>query len=257
MGDSGAIAPKEKMVPVFFAGLVLGALLNIVIIRLPREGASSGWLRCTRCGRPLAWWQLLPLAGWLAQGGRGRCCGRRLHWIFPVVELVSAASLALLYARYGLTISFWYSAFVVSVLIVTGAIDWLHRYIYTLVILGGAVVATVAAAFVSRHSLPNALIGALLAGFVFAIFFALARAMYPAKSAPFGLGDVYLAIFIGAAFGFTNLMPALFYGMLAAGIFSVGILVLRRAGRPNVPEYISYGTFLCAGALVYLLARGL
>lgn len=243
--------------PLIFAiGLALGALLNVVIIRLPREGASSGWPRCMRCGRPLAWWQVLPLFGWLAQAGRARCCGRRLHWIFPLVELVSAASLTLLYVRYGLTAPFFYLAFVAAILIVTGAIDWLHRFIYTLVILGGALVVTIAAAFVTRHSLVNALLGALVAGFVFAIFFALARAMYPAKSAPFGLGDVYLAIFIGAAVGIVNLMPALFYGMLLAGIFSVGIMVLRRAGHP-APEYISYGTFLCVGALGYLLARGL
>lgn len=246
-----------SIIIVFIIGLALGALLNVVVVRLPREGAASGWLRCTRCGRPLALWQVLPLVGWLAQGGRGRCCGRPLHWIFPLVELLSGASLALLFARYGLSAPFFYLGFVAAVLIVTGAIDWLHRFIYTFVILGGALVATVAAPFVSRHSLPNALIGLLVAGFVFAIFFALARVMYPAKSAPFGLGDVYLAIFIGASVGITNLMPAMFYGMLLAGVFSIALLALRRAGRSGTPEYISYGTFLCIGALGYLLAHGL
>lgn len=246
-----------SIVLVFAAGLLLGALLNLVVVRLPREGALGGWPRCTRCGRTLAWWQALPLVGWLAQGGRGRCCGRRLHWLFPAVELIAAGSLALLYARYGLTPPFFYLAFVAAVLIVTGAIDWLHRFIYTVVALGGALIVTVAAHFIARHSLVNALVGALAAGFIFAIFFALARAMYPGKAAPFGLGDVYLAIFIGAAVGFTNLMPAVFYGMLLAGLFSVSLLALRRAGRPGVPEYISYGTFLCIGALGYLLAHGL
>ncbi|MEN9936664.1 MAG: hypothetical protein RLZZ387_3243 [Chloroflexota bacterium] len=241
---------------VFALGLALGALLNIVVIRLPREGTMGGWPRCVRCGRPLAWWQLLPLVGWLAQGGRARCCGRALPWIFPLIELVTGASLALLYARYGLTAPFFYLAFVAAVLIVTGAIDWLHRFIYTFVILGGALIALVVSPFITRHSLPNALVGALVAGFIFAIFFALARAMYPAKSAPFGLGDVYLAIFIGAAVGITNLMPAIFYGMLLAGIFSAALILLRRVGRAT-PEYISYGTFLCVGALGYLLVRGL
>jgi leader peptidase (prepilin peptidase) / N-methyltransferase len=241
---------------VFVIGLFGGALLNLVVIRLPREGAMAGWPRCTRCGRPLAWWQLLPVVGWLAQGGRGRCCGRRLGWIFPVVELLFGLSLALLYQRHGLATPFFYLAFVSAVLIVTGAIDWLHRFIYTFVILGSAVFALFGAHFVTRHSLTNALLGALAGGFLFAIFYALARAMYPGKAAPFGLGDVYLAIFIGAAVGITNFMPALFAGMLLAGLFSVVLLLLRRAGRPG-PEYISYGTFLCIGALGYLLARGL
>jgi leader peptidase (prepilin peptidase)/N-methyltransferase len=242
-----------SIIVVFLAGLLLGTLLNVVVVRLPRERDMRGWPRCTRCGRSLSLWQLLPVIGWAAQGGRGRCCGKPLKWLFPLIELVSGAALALFYARYGLTAVFFYMAFVTVVLIVTGAIDWLHRSIYTLVILGGALVALAAAPLVPGHSFLNALLGALLAGFVFAIFFALARVLFPAAASPFGLGDVYLAIFIGAAVGIIDLMMALFYGMLLAGIFSAALLILRRAGRPNVPQYISYGTFLCLGALAYLL----
>ena len=245
----------EGSIIAVLAGLLLGSLLNVIVIRLPRERRLAGWPRCTRCGRPLAWWQVLPLIGWLAQGGRGRCCGRPLKWLFPLVELISGAALALFYARYGLTVTFFYMAFVAAVLIVTGAIDWLHRSIYTFVILGGALVALLAAPAVTGHSFLNALLGALAAGFVFALFFALARLLFPAASSPFGLGDVYLAIFIGAAVGLTNLMPALLYGMLLAGAFSAALLVMRLAGRRNIPQYISYGTFLCMGALGFLLLR--
>ena len=244
-------------IPIFLLGLVLGALVNIAVVRLPRERASSGWPRCTRCGRTLTWWQALPLIGWLAQGGRGRCCGRRLHWIFPLSELLVAAAMALFYLRYGLTIPFLYLTFVALVLVLTGAIDWLHRSIYTFVILGAALVALAASFAIPHHSFLSALLGALLAGFVFAIFFALARLLFPSTAVPFGLGDVYLAIFIGAAVGLLHLMPAIFYGMVLAGVFSVVLLGLRAIGRPNVPQYISYGTFLCLGALGYLMLWGL
>src|SRR5215218_1092714 len=124
------------IVVVFLAGLVLGALINIVVIRLPRERQMGGWPRCTRCGRSLVVWQLLPVVGWLAQGGRGRCCGRTLNWLFPLNELIAGAALALFYARYGFSASFFYLAFVMAILILTGAVDWLHRSIYTFVILG-------------------------------------------------------------------------------------------------------------------------
>ncbi|HWQ11954.1 MAG TPA: prepilin peptidase [Roseiflexaceae bacterium] len=249
---------------IFILGLFLGTLLNVVIIWLPREGArqeappgrAEGPGEAPQAGAPGGWpltgWQHVPVVGWLVARRRGQA----VHWIFPLVELATGVSLALLYARYGLATPFFYLAFVAAVLIVTGAIDWLHRSIYTVVILGGALVALAAASFISRHSLANALVGALVAGFVFVIFYMLARAMYPGAAAPFGLGDVYLAIFIGAAVGFTNLLPAIFLGMLLAGLFSVAILVLRRAGRPT-QQYISYGTFLCVGALAYLLTRGL
>jgi leader peptidase (prepilin peptidase)/N-methyltransferase len=245
------------IVIVFVAGLLLGTLLNIVVVRLPRERAMAGWPRCTRCGRPLAWWQMLPVVGWLAQGGRGRCCGRALNWIFPLNELIAGIALANFYARYGLSASFFYLLFITAVLILTGAIDWLHRSIYTFVILGAALVVLPAATVIPHHNFLNALLGALVAGLVFALFYALARLLFPQASSPFGLGDVYLGIFIGAAVGLLDLMPSLFYGMLLAGIFSAVLLVLRKAGRPNVPQYISYGTFLCLGVLMYLSLWGI
>jgi leader peptidase (prepilin peptidase) / N-methyltransferase len=245
------------VVVAFLVGLFLGAVLNIVVIRLPREREMGGWPRCTRCAHRLAWWQVLPVVGWLVQGARGRCCGHRLKWLFPLIELISGVTLALFYLRYGLSTVFFYLAFVAVILIVTGAIDWLHRSIYTFVILGGALAVLLASPVIPGHSFLNALLGALTAGFMFAIFFALGRVMFPGVSSPFGLGDVYLGIFIGAAVGLIRLLPALFYGMLLAGIFSAALIIMRRAGRPNIPQYISYGTFLCLGALGYLLWWGM
>lgn len=244
------------IVVVVLAGLGLSLLVNLVVVRLPRERELGGWPRCTRCGRALAWWQLLPLVGWLAQGGRARCCGRALHWIFLIDDLLLLGAALLLYQRYGLGGQWLYFMFVAVVLVLTGAIDWLHRSIYTFVILGAALLALVVAFAVPGLGFLNALLGALLAGLVFALFFALARLMFPSTAAPFGLGDVYLAIFIGAAVGLLNLMPAIFYGMALAGAFSVVLLALRAAGR-KVPQYISYGSFLCLGALSYLLIWGL
>lgn len=244
------------IVGIFLIGLLLGGLLNIVIVRLPREQNMRGWPRCTRCGQPLVWWQIIPLIGWLAQVGRARCCGKPLHWIYPLVELLTGAIMAWLYLRYGLSSLFFYLTFVTLVLLITGAIDWLHRWIYTFVILGSAVVVLIASVFVRPHNLLNAFAGLLIAGFIFLLFYILARILFPSQSAPFGLGDVYLAMFLGAAFGLTRLASVLFIGMLLAGIFSVGVIAIRASGRP-APKYISYGTFLCLGALGYIVAYGI
>ncbi len=239
---------------IFLAGLALGGLLNIVIIRLPREGTLLGWPRCTRTGERLAWWQLLPVAGWLIQRGRARD-GQRLHWIYPLVELLSGLALLRLYLLYGLTPAFYYLAFVCVVLIITGAIDWLYRYIYTVVILSGVVVALVAWPLLGLDWHLAAL-GALAGGFMFLVFYLLARLLFPGDGVPFGLGDVYLAIFIGAAVGLLNLGSALFYGMVMAGVASVGILVARRFGRAT-PTYIAYGSYLCLGVILFIALGGL
>lgn len=242
---------------IFVAGLILGSLLNVLVVRLPRERAIGGWPRCTRCGQPLHFWQVLPLVGWLAQFGQARCCNKRLHWIYPVVELLCGAALVAFYMRYGLSTSFFYLACVTAVLALTGAIDWLHRSIYTLFILVPALLAVGVSFAIPNLGLIASVIGALVAGFTFLILFMLARILFPAKAAPFGLGDVYLGIFIGAAVGINNMMPALFYGIVLAGLFAAGILLLRRTGRANLPEYLSYGSFLCLGTLGFLAAQGL
>lgn len=239
---------------VFLAGLLLGTLLNVLIIRLPRERRLLGWPRCTRTAEPLALWQVIPLAGWLLQRGRASD-GRPLHWIYPLVELMSGLSLLRLYQLYGISPAFFYLAFVCAVLIVTGAIDWLHRFIYTFVILGATLVAIIAGPLVGL-SWVNVVLGALIGGFCFALFYLVARVLFPGPGVPFGLGDVYLAIFIGAAVGLLNLAPALFYGMLMAGIVSAGILIARRSGRPT-PTYIAYGTYLCLGTILFIAMGGM
>lgn len=243
------------VVIVFLAGLVLGTLLNIVIIRLPREKRLLGWPRCTRTGEPLRFWQILPVVGWLAQGGRASD-GRRLNWVFPVVELLTAALATLFYTRYGFGALFFYLTFVCAVLIVTGAIDWLHRYVYTFVILGAVLVALLCSLIVPQVGALNAMIGAIVAGFVFMLFYLLARFMFPGVGVPFGMGDVYLAIFIGAVVGLTRLGPTLLAGILLAGVAAAFIVVGKMLRLPNMPTYMSYGTYMCIGAILYLALNG-
>jgi leader peptidase (prepilin peptidase)/N-methyltransferase len=245
------------IVLVFLAGLLLGSLLNIIIIRLPREQNMLGWPRCTRTGERLAWWQLLPVFGWLLQKGRARD-GRSLHWLYPLVELLTALVVVLLSINYGFSPTFFYLTFVCAVLIVTGAIDWLYRWIYTFVILGSVPLALLFGITVNNMTLLNAGLGALVAGIGFILLYMLARVLFPGKSAPFGMGDVYLGIFIGAAVGLTRLGPVIWYGVLMAGAVAAVIVFAKYAlRRRDMPEYISYGTYLCLGTVVYLLVWGL
>jgi leader peptidase (prepilin peptidase) / N-methyltransferase len=242
---------------VFLAGLLLGGLLNLIIIRLPRERRLLGWPHCTRTGERLAVWQIVPLVGWLLQRGRARD-GRPLGWIYPLVELLTALVLLLLYRQYGFSPTFFYLAFVCAVLIYTAAIDFLHRYIYTLMILGPALLVLVVGPMLGELTLLAGLLGAIVAGIIFLFFYILAKLLFPSHAAPFGLGDVYLAIFIGSAVGLLNLGPALIYGILMAGLVAVGYVVADKVLRwPNVPRYISYGTYLCLGTIAYVLIWGL
>ena len=241
------------IVLMIIAGLFIGSLLNLLIIRIPREQSLLGCPRCTRTGAPLQWWQLLPLVGWFVQRGRA-ANGKPLHWIFPLIEILSTLALVRLYQLYGFSNAFFFLAFVCLVLLLTGAIDWLHRYIYTFVILGSTLVVIIWAAFLGLW--VNSLIGALVGGAAFLLLYLLAKVLFPGVAAPFGLGDVYLALFIGAAVGPGHLAGSLFYGMLMAGIAAL-IVIIMRARKLPAPTYLPYGSYLCLGVVLYICLRGL
>lgn len=67
------------LIPLLVAllGACVGSFLNVVAWRLPRrESLVLPASHCPRCGVPLAWYQNLPVLGWLLLLGRcGNCRG--------------------------------------------------------------------------------------------------------------------------------------------------------------------------------------
>jgi len=68
----------------------IGSFLGILVDRLP-EGRSIARPRsaCDHCGRQLSARDLIPLVGWLVQGGRCRSCGGPIDRLYPILELAS------------------------------------------------------------------------------------------------------------------------------------------------------------------------
>jgi len=55
----------------FLLGAVIGSFLNVVVWRLPRgESLVSPPSRCPVCLHPLAWYDNVPVLGWLKLRGR-------------------------------------------------------------------------------------------------------------------------------------------------------------------------------------------
>src|ERR1043165_9434183 len=80
-------------------GLLVGSFLNVVIARVPAgESVISPRSRCPRCGAPIAARDNVPVLSWLLLRGRARCCGARISWRYPAVELGTAAAFAVVAA---------------------------------------------------------------------------------------------------------------------------------------------------------------
>ena len=76
---------------VALVGACVGSFLNVVAWRLPRqESVVRPPSHCPHCGTPLAWFENLPVLGWLVLRGRCRHCGARISPRYPAVELLCA-----------------------------------------------------------------------------------------------------------------------------------------------------------------------
>lgn len=72
-------------------GACVGSFLNVVAWRLPRqESVVLPPSHCPHCGTRLAWFENIPLLGWLMLRGRCRHCGAPISARYPAVELLCA-----------------------------------------------------------------------------------------------------------------------------------------------------------------------
>lgn len=75
---------------IFLFGLIVGSFLNVAVYRYRTGYTVLGRSQCLACGRPLAWYELIPLASFIIQGGKCHVCGARISWQYPLVELATA-----------------------------------------------------------------------------------------------------------------------------------------------------------------------
>jgi len=87
----------------------------------------------------------------------------------------------------------------------------------------------------------------LVASFGAGLFFLVVALVYPGG---LGMGDVKLALLIGAALGW-GVIAALFLGTLAAGVFAA--IMLFREGSSARKRAIPLGPFLAGAAIVVVL----
>jgi leader peptidase (prepilin peptidase) / N-methyltransferase len=222
-------------------GLALGSFLNVVAARVPRRTSIvTPASACMACGTPLAMRDNVPVLSWFLLRGRCRSCGVRISPLYPAVEIATAVLVAACVLTFGLTGQMVVSAFFCAVLVAVSAIDLTHRIIPNRIVLPAFVV--VLAAQTLLEPSPEWALAALGAsGFLF-----LAVLAYPAGM---GMGDVKLALLMGAALGKT-VAVALMLGMVVALVPAV--VLLARHGSKARKMGIPFGPFLALGSVVAL-----
>jgi leader peptidase (prepilin peptidase)/N-methyltransferase len=234
------------MSPLFAAlavapGFALGSFLTVVVERVPkRESLVRPGSACRSCGVPIRWRDNVPLVSYLWLRGRCRACAAPIGTTYLLLELATAAFVASCALMYGPSARAVVSAFFGVVLIAISVIDIAHRIVPNRIVLPATVVMLVAQTI--RDPSPRWLLAALAAsGFLFAAALAYPRGM--------GMGDVKLALFLGAGLG-PAVAVALMAGMTAAVVPS--IVLFARFGTRARKMAIPFAPFLTLGALFAL-----
>jgi leader peptidase (prepilin peptidase)/N-methyltransferase len=225
----------------FAPGLALGSFLNVVAARVPlRRSIVRPPSACMSCGHEIAWYDNVPVLSWLLLRGRCRSCTARIPARYPAVELVSGLLVAACVWKFGVHPESLVAAFFCLALVAVSATDLEHRIIPNRIVLPAAAVVLVAQT--ALHPSPEWAVAAVAAsGFLLA-----SALVYPAGM---GMGDVKLALLLGAMLGRT--VPiALFVGMASALV--PGVVLLLRHGARARKMGIPLGPFLGLGALVAL-----
>jgi leader peptidase (prepilin peptidase)/N-methyltransferase len=224
-------------------GLALGSFLNVVAARLPaRRSIVRGRSECASCGAQIAWYDNVPLVSYLVLRGRCRTCGARFSFRYLAVELATALLIAACFARFGLSGRAFVGALFVACLVVLSAIDVEHGILPDRIVLPAAAIVLAAnIALYPDRALEWTLSALALSGFLFAVLLVHPRGL--------GMGDVKLALLMGAALG-KAVAVAMMIGLLVGLAVSIGILVRHGAGARK--RAIPFAPFLAFGCVVAL-----
>jgi leader peptidase (prepilin peptidase)/N-methyltransferase len=229
----------------FVPGLALGSFLNVVAARVPlRRSVVHPRSACMTCKAEIAWYDNIPIVSWLLLRGRCRHCGATIPWKYPLVELVTAILVGACVLAFGPTLDAAVAALFCAALVAVSVTDLEHRVIPNRIVLPAA--AIVLAAQTALHPSPEWALGAFLA----ALFLFVAAFAYPAGM---GMGDVKLALLLGAMLGRT-VPVAMMFAMLSALVPSIALLVRHGAAARKMA--IPFGPFLAVGGIVALFAGG-
>ena len=256
---------------VVLLGLCVGSFLNVVIYRLPKMmeaqwkaecAALAGEApapeapfnlvhprsRCPSCGTPIAAWQNVPVASWLALGGKCAACKAPISARYPAVEVAAGLLAALMAWRFGYSGALAASLVFAWALLALTFIDLDTQLLpddITLPLIWAGLLANMFGAFTDlRSAVLGAVGGYLLLWLVYWGFKLIAR------KEGMGYGDFKLLAALGAWVGW-QVLPFVVLVSAGAGAVVGGFLLWR--AKQGMETRIPFGPYLALGGLAGLL----
>ncbi len=242
---------------IFILGLSFGSFLNVCIYRIPKNKSVS-WppSACPKCTIRIKWYDNLPILSWFLLRGKCRHCNLPISIVYPIVELLTALLLLLLWLIYGLTwFTIIYQLAALGLLLVT-VIDIKHMILPDRITIGGIILfPLISTLFPPLHGVETWQSGLIASLSGLAIGFGtlwIIRELGTAvlKKEAMGFGDVKFMGAIGALLGWQAVLYTLFFSALIGSVVGTSLIISHRNG---IKTQIPYGPHLAFAALSWIL----
>jgi leader peptidase (prepilin peptidase) / N-methyltransferase len=237
----------------FISGAMIGSFLNVCIVRLPQEkSVIFPGSHCTKCQKPIRWYDNIPIFSYLVLRGKCRDCKARFSIRYPLIELLTAHVFLGFYLYFGPSWLLIPYLVMVSGFIVGTFVDLEHRILPDEVTLGGTVAGLIFSALIPQlhstdswiSSLGQSGLGILVGGGMIYLMGLFGEWVF--KKEAMGGGDVKLLAMIGSFLGWKYAVLTFFLAPFFGSI--VGIIEKIRTKDST----IAYGPYLVIGALASL-----
>lgn len=227
-------------------GALFGSFLNVCVYRLPRDlSIVSPPSACPGCGTRIAWYDNVPVLGWVVLGGTCRTCRQPISAEYPVVEAVVAALWGLAVWRYGVTVEAARGAVFFTILLGIALTDARHYIIPDEFTWGGLAIGLAFGLTGGWSGAAAAVLGAAVGfGVLYLVGWLGERAF---KKEAMGGGDIKMMAMVGAFVGWRGAVLTIFAGALVGTVIFVPISLRTK-------KLVPFGVFLAVGAAVTFVA---
>ena len=227
---------------IFLFGIVIGSFLNVCIFRIPnKEDIVKTGSHCMSCGYRLQWYDMIPVASFLALRGKCRKCGTKLSVQYPLIEAANGILYVCIVWTGGLGIESLLYCLLASALIVLSVIDFRTYEIpfgINLFILALGLIRVVT----DLEHILNYLVGLLAVSMVLAVLY------YATGGRAIGGGDVKLMAACGLLLGWKLIILAFLLGCVLGAV--IHVIRMKVSGEGRV---LAMGPYLSLGVLIAAL----
>lgn len=227
---------------VFIFGCLIGSFLNVVVYRVPLGiSVARGRSFCPNCGKPIVFYDNIPLVSFLWLRGKCRKCEAKIAPRYFLTEMTGGLLALLMAWHYNFGMQAVVGFGVAAILLTITLIDF-----DTMTIPNGLVIALAVPAAASYFVfLAPDLISRVIGIFVISLPMLILSLVIPGS---FGGGDVKLMAVAGFLLGWPGTLLATFIGLVLGGMVGA-IKLLKKSQDKHMP----FGPYLSIGIVVSLL----